>query len=180
MGIDLREHRGNDQRTLDVLRSLGFDLVPIDLPTFDLDALLMIMSAEGAAAFDVLTRTHQDDLLAQQGESSPPNQFRQARFIPAVEYLNASRIRTQLMQAMAEVMHSVDVFVVPQLAGSNLSLTNLSGQPTIGVPNGFTDAGMPTGINFVGSVCGEASLLAAAAAYQNATDYHLRHPSLGT
>lgn len=178
MGIDLREHRGNDQRTLDTLRSLGFDLVPIDLPKFDLDALLMIMSAEGAAAFDQLTRSDQDDLLVSQDESHPPNQFRQARFIPAVEYLLASRIRTQLMRAMADVMKSVDVFVVPQLAESNLSLTNLSGQPTIGVPNGFTDEGMPTGINFVGRVCGEASLLAVAAAYQNATDYWTHHPTL--
>lgn len=178
LGIDLREHRGNDRATLDVLRSLGFDLIPIDLPKFDLDSLLMIMSAEGAAAFDQLTRTDQDDLLVSQDESMPPNQFRQARFIPAVEYLLASRIRTQLMQAMADVMSAVDVFVVPQLAESNLSITNLTGQPTIGVPNGFTDAGMPTGINFVGSVCGEPELLAVAAAVQNATGYWQQHPKL--
>lgn len=178
LGIDLREHRGNDRATLDVLRSLGFDLIPIDLPKFDLDALLMIMSAEGAAAFDQLTRSDQDDLLVSQNESMPPNQFRQARFIPAVEYLLASRIRTQLMQAMADVMSAVDIFVVPQLAESNLSITNLTGQPTIGVPNGFTDAGMPTGINFVGSVCGEPELLAVAAAVQNATGYWQQHPKL--
>lgn len=178
MGIDLREHRGNDRRTLDGLHALGFNLVPIDLPKFDLDSLLIIMSAEGAAAFDELTRNDQDDLLVSQDESMPPNQFRQARFIPAVEYLQANRIRTQVMQAMAEVMNSVDVFVVPQLAESNLTLTNLTGQPTIGVPNGFTDAGMPTGINFVGGVCREAELLAIAAAYQNVNDYWQQHPVL--
>jgi Asp-tRNA(Asn)/Glu-tRNA(Gln) amidotransferase A subunit family amidase len=179
MGIDLREHRGNDRQTLDVLRSLGFELIPIELPKFDLDSLLLIMSAEGAAAFDELTRSNQDDLLVSQDESNPPNQFRQARFIPAVEYIQASRIRTQVMQAMADVMNTVDVFVVPQLAESNLTLTNLTGQPTIGTPNGFTDAGMPTGINFVGGVCREAELLAVAAAYQNATDYWKQHPVLG-
>ncbi|MCC6801856.1 MAG: amidase [Anaerolineae bacterium] len=178
MGIDLREHRGNDLRTLDTLRALGFELVPIDLPKFDLDALLLIMSAEGAAAFDELTRSNQDDLLVAQDESNPPNLFRQARFIPVVEYLLANRIRTQLMQAMAAVMKQVDVFVVPQLAESNLSLTNLTGQPTIGVPNGFTDDGMPTGINFIGRVCGEANLVAVAAAYQNATGYWKQHPAL--
>ncbi len=177
MGVDLREHRGNDLRTLETLRSLGMELIPLELPEFDLDALLIIMSAEGAAAFDELTRTDRDDLMVSQGETMPPNQFRQARFIPAVEYIQASRIRYQLMQAMADVMAQVDVLIVPQLAGNNLSLTNLTGQPTIGVPNGFTDAGMPTGINFVGRVCGEAELLAVAAAYQNAT-FSNRHPTL--
>lgn len=178
MGIDLREHRGNDRRTLDTLRTLGFDMIPIDLPKFDLDALLIIMAAEGAAAFDELTRNNLDDLLVSQEDTASPNRFRQARFIPAVEYIQASRIRTQLMQSMAQVMAEVDVFVVPQLADNNLSLTNLTGQPTVGAPNGFTDAGMPTGINFVGRVCGDASMLAVANAYQRATDYHLQHPKL--
>lgn len=178
MGIDLREHRGNDNRTLDTLRGLGFDLVPIELPAFDLDALLIILAVEGAAAFDELTRSNLDDLLVSQEETASPNRFRQARFIPAVEYIQANRIRTQLMVAMAELMHSVDVFVVPQLADSNLTLTNLTGQPTVGVPNGFTDEGMPTGINFVGRVGGDAAMLAVASAVQQATPYHRSHPVL--
>jgi Asp-tRNA(Asn)/Glu-tRNA(Gln) amidotransferase A subunit family amidase len=178
MGIDLREHRGNDNRTLDTLRSLGFDLIPIELPKFDLDALLIILAAEGAAAFDDLTRSNRDDLLVSQEETASPNRFRQARFIPAVEYIQANRIRTQLMAAMTGLMSRIDVFVVPQLADNNLTLTNLTGQPTVGVPNGFTDTGMPTGVNFVGRVGGETAMLAVANACQRATDYHLQHPTL--
>jgi Asp-tRNA(Asn)/Glu-tRNA(Gln) amidotransferase A subunit family amidase len=178
MGIELREHRGNDNRTLDVLRSLGFSLVPVELPHFDLDALLITLAVEGAGAFDDLTRSNQDDLLVNQAVTSVPNRNRQARLIPAVEYLQASRIRAQLMVAMANIMTEVDVIVIPQLAENNSSLTNLTGQPAVGVPNGFMDDGMPTGINFIGAVCGEAPLLAVAHAYQSATDHHLRHPAL--
>lgn len=178
LGIDLREHKPNDRRTLDELRGLGFDLVPIELPQADLDALLIIMTAEAAAAFDELTRSNRDDLLALQDDSALANRLRQARFIPAAEYIQANRIRMKIMESMAELMQQVDVFLVPQLGASNLTLTNLTGQPTIGLPNGFTEAGMPTGINLVGSVLGEDKVLAVAKAYQDATDYHLKQPPM--
>jgi Asp-tRNA(Asn)/Glu-tRNA(Gln) amidotransferase A subunit family amidase len=95
-----------------------------------------------------------------------------------VEYIQANRVRSLLVEAMAELFNTIDVFVTPQLGGNNLTLTNLTGHPCVGVPNGFTDAGMPTGINFVGKPFGEASLLAVARAVQNATDFHLRRPAL--
>jgi len=178
MGVDLREHKPNDRRTLDVMRSLGYDLVPIELPQADLDSLLIIMAAEGGAAFDELTRSNRDDLLVWQEENASANRFRAGRFVPAVEYIQANRIRMQLMEAMADLMETVDVFLVPQLGANNLTLTNLTGQPTIGLPNGLTEAGMPTGINLVGGVLGEAQMLAVAKAYQDATDYHLQRPAM--
>jgi Asp-tRNA(Asn)/Glu-tRNA(Gln) amidotransferase A subunit family amidase len=178
LGIDLREHPENDNATLRLLERLGVELVPIELPTFPLDAMLMILNVEAAAAFDTLTRADQDDMLVGQDKDGLANRLRQARFIPAVEYIQANRVRSLLVEAMAELFNTIDVFVTPQLGGNNLTLTNLTGHPCVGVPNGFTDAGMPTGINFVGKPFGEASLLAVARAVQNATDFHLRRPAL--
>ncbi len=178
MGIDLRENKGNDRRTLDTLRKLGVKLIPIELPDFDLDALLIILGIEGASVFSDLTLNNQDDKLVNQDEMASPNRFRQARFVPAVEYLQANRIRGQLMSAMAALMPEVDVIVSPQLANNNLTLTNLTGQPSIGIVNGFTDEGMPTGINFIGGVGKDAQLLAIAYQVQLATNFHHRHPEM--
>ncbi len=175
-GVDLREHKPNDDRTLQTLRSLGINLIPIELPDFDLEPLLIILYAEGAAAFDDITRNKQIDLLTGSDPHPLAKRMRQARLIPAVEYIQANRVRMQVMQAMAEVMKEVDVFLVPQLGANNLTLTNLTGQPTVGVPNGFTDRGMPTGINVVGGLFRDAEVLALGRAYQDATNYHRQHP----
>ncbi len=117
-------------------------------------------------------------MLVQQGAATPSSRFRQARFIPAVEFLQLNRIRTLMIEAMADIMQDIDAFVVPQLGGNNLTLTNLTGQPCIGLPNGFTEAGMPTGINFVGKPFGDAAMMAVAHAVQKATDFHWRRPAL--
>jgi len=178
MGVDLREHKPNDNRVLTVLRNMGIDLIPVELPDLDLEPLMIILYAEGAAAFDELTRSNQDDLITGQDSRSLPNRFRQGRFVPAVEYIQANRIRVLQMQEMAQVMAKVDMFLVPQLAANNLTLTNLTGHPTVGVPNGFTETGMPTGINIVGSLFGEADLLTLAKAFQDATLFNERHPTL--
>ena len=80
------------------------------------------------------------------------------------------------MRQMAELMNEVDVYVTPTL--QSLYLGNFTGHPIISVPNGFTDRDEPTSIGFVGRLYGEAELLALASGYQNATDYHLKHPTL--
>ena len=75
-------------------------------------------------------------------------------------------------------MRQVDVVVVPKLGDDNLTLTNLTGHPSVGVPNGFTEAGLPTGIHFVGRLFGENELLALARAVQNSTSYHQARPTM--
>ncbi|MBC7188129.1 MAG: amidase [Calditrichaeota bacterium] len=167
-----------DTAVLHTLRSLGVDLVPIALPDLPVDALQFILNAEAAAAFDELTRSNRDDLMVRQVKNAWPNVFRHSRLIPAVEYIQANRVRTLLMQEMAKVMAQVDVYVVPTFGGNNLLLTNLTGHPCVVVPNGFTEKGTPTSITFVGKLFGEADLLRVAKAYQDATDFHLRHPAL--
>lgn len=164
---------------LAALRDLGVEPVPFALPAdLPVEALAFILSAEAAAAFDELTRSGRDDLLVRQIENAWPNVFRQARWIPAVEYVQANRVRTLLMREMAARMAGFDAYVVPSFGGSNLLLTNLTGHPMVVVPAGFRADGTPTSISFVGNLWGEAAILALAKAYQDATGHHLRHPDL--
>jgi Asp-tRNA(Asn)/Glu-tRNA(Gln) amidotransferase A subunit family amidase len=165
---------------LETLRSLGFDLTPIELPDLPVGAMRTILSVEAAAAFDELTRSGRDDLLKRQDRGAWPNSFRQSRMVPAVEYIQANRARTLALEAMAELMSQVDVYVVPSYGGSNLTLTNLTGHPCVVLPNGFREDGTPTSISFMGKLYGESETLAVAGAYQEATDFHLKHPVLQT
>jgi Asp-tRNA(Asn)/Glu-tRNA(Gln) amidotransferase A subunit family amidase len=107
-----------------------------------------------------------------------PNSFRQARLIPAVEYINANRYRTLLMQKMHHMLKDIDVYIVPSFGGSNLLLTNLTGHPAVVVPNGFNDKGSPTSITFMGNLFEEANSMILAKAYQEATEFHKKHPDM--
>jgi Asp-tRNA(Asn)/Glu-tRNA(Gln) amidotransferase A subunit family amidase len=168
-----------DEASLATLASLGIDLIPIELPDdLPVGAMRIILSAEAAAAFDELTRSGRDDLLKRQDRGAWPNSFRTSRFIPAVEYIQANRVRTLALEAMAKLMSEVDVYVVPSFGGSNLTLTNLTGHPCVVLPNGYREDGTPTSISFVGKLYGEAETLAVARAYQEATDFHLKRPAL--
>ena len=165
-----------DQAVLEVLRELGAHLVPVELPDYPISDLAFILSAEAAAAFDELTRSGRDDQLVRQIRNAWPNVFRAARFIPAVEYIQANRVRQQVIQAMHAALAEVEVYVSPSIAGDNLLLTNLSGHPCVVLPNGFDADGAPTSITFMGQLYDEATLLAVARAYQEATDWHRQHP----
>jgi Asp-tRNA(Asn)/Glu-tRNA(Gln) amidotransferase A subunit family amidase len=167
----------NDSLTLAALGALGAMLVPIELPDLPVSDLSFILSAEAAAAFDELTRSNRDDLLVRQIKNAWPNEFRQARLIPAVEYINANRIRYQLIQAMQQLMQEIDLYLAPSWQGNNLLLTNLTGHPCVVLPNGFHE-GTPTSITFNGRLYDEGTILAVARAYQNATTFHRQHPEL--
>ncbi|MCJ7754929.1 MAG: amidase, partial [Thermoanaerobaculales bacterium] len=164
-----REWKAADLRTLEVLRSLGIELVPIELPDLPVSALSFILSAEAGAAFDDLTRSGQDDLLVRQIEDAWPNVFRQARTIPAVEYIQANRVRTLVMREMERILEGVDCWMAPSFGGGNLLLTNLTGHPAVVVPNGFATDGTPTSVTFNGRLFGESEILALARVYQEAT-----------
>jgi Asp-tRNA(Asn)/Glu-tRNA(Gln) amidotransferase A subunit family amidase len=169
----------NDEASLEVLKKLGIEFIPLDLPEdLPVDALGFILNAEAAAAFDELTRTHKDDLMVRQGKNAWPNVFRQARFIPAVQYIQGNRVRTLLMEEMARRMKDLDVYIAPSFGGSNLLLTNLTGHPAVVVPNGFNEKGLPTSISFIGNLFEEAKVLRVAQAFQQATSFHLKHPVL--
>jgi Asp-tRNA(Asn)/Glu-tRNA(Gln) amidotransferase A subunit family amidase len=169
-------NKDNDAATLDELRKLGAELVPIELPDYPVYSMAFILSAEAAAAFDELTRSNRDDTMVRQIKNAWPNVFRSSRFIPAVEYIQANRLRYEVIQAMQRVMDDVDVYVSPSFGGGNLLLTNLTGHPCVVLPNGFDEKGSPTSITFIGSLYGEGILLAVANAYQRASGFHEKHP----
>lgn len=175
---DEYNNRDRDLQTLGVIESLGAELVPIEFPDMNYSALFVILSSEAAAAFDELTRSGRDDLLVRQNGWAWPNAFRKARLIPAVEYINANRIRSQLIHQMADIMGDVDAVVTPPFRGNSLLLTNLTGHPCITIPNGFEDDDTPTGINILGNLFDEQTILEVAHAYQQATSFHRKHPKL--
>ncbi|MCW8803694.1 MAG: amidase [Ignavibacteriaceae bacterium] len=171
------DFHSQDSITLSKLKELGAKLIPMELPSLPVNDLSIILSAEAGAAFDELTRSNRDDLLARQIKDAWPNVLRASRFIPAVEYINANRIRFLLIQQMEELMNTVDLYIAPSWEGDNLLLTNLTGHPCVVLPNGFSDDGTPTSITFIGRLFDEGRLIAFAKKYQDATDFHKKHPS---
>src|SRR5262249_38115631 len=186
-----------DEAALAKLKQMGVNLIPVEFPKFPYQAMRTILVAEAAAAFDDLTRSGRDKLLTEQSRNDWPNTFRSARFIPAVEYIQASRARTLAMEQVAKVFEQVDVIVAPT-GSTQLLITNLTGHPAVILPNGVRgdDAlkprvrengemdpggpGTPLSLTFLGQLYGEAKLLAVAKAYQDNTEFHLQHPKLST
>jgi Asp-tRNA(Asn)/Glu-tRNA(Gln) amidotransferase A subunit family amidase len=194
-----RQNSAYDRRFNDAaiakLGQMGVKLIPVEIPKFPFRAMTPLLDAEAAAAFDDLTRSGRDKLLTGQGPGDWPNAFRAARFIPAVEYIQANRARMLAMEAVSKAFAGFDVIVAPTNS-SQLVVTNLTGHPALILPNGFRgdDApppvkndkgeidsdyggpGTPVSLTFLGQLYGEEKLLAFARAYQQATDFHLRHP----
>jgi Asp-tRNA(Asn)/Glu-tRNA(Gln) amidotransferase A subunit family amidase len=167
-----------DDAALDVFKRLGINLIPVDLPDLPYDAMRLILSTEAAASFDELTRSDRDKLLVQQGKFDWPNSFRTSRFIPAVDYVNANRLRSIAILLWDDLMGRVDVIVSPTNVAnlSQLVATNLTGHPAVIVPNGFRDDGTPVSLTFLAGLFEEGKALAVARAYQEATGFHLKHP----
>jgi len=170
------DFHSQDSLTLLKLKELGAELIPIELPSLPVNDIAIILSAEAGAAFDELTRSNRDDLLVRQTKDSWSNIFRSSRFIPAVEYINANRIRFLLIQQMEKLMSQVDLYVAPSWEGNNLLLTNLTGHPCVVLPNGFSKDGTPTSITFIGKLFDEGRLIEFAKKYQDATNFHKKHP----
>jgi Asp-tRNA(Asn)/Glu-tRNA(Gln) amidotransferase A subunit family amidase len=170
-----------DKQTLAVLKKLGAELIPVELDSeeFPYIAMSIALEAEAAAAFDELTRSNRDTLLVRQHRYAWPNMFRTARYIPAVEYIQANRIRADLIEDYNSRLKDFDVVVMPSFDGGNqLLATNLTGHPVVVVPNGFKDSGSPTSISFLGNLFDEGTILAVAAAYQEATPFHQKRPEI--
>ena len=162
---------------LTVLEKAGAKLVPIELPKFPAGSLRFILSAEAATAFDDITRDGRVNQLSGQQPNDWPNTFRTSRFITAVEYLRAQRLRTLLMREMEKLMSQWDVFVSPAPGSASLLVTNLTGQPAVVLPCGFVND-LPIAIMFTGGVYDEVSPLRVALAFERATKWHTMHPKL--
>ena len=162
---------------LTALKMAGANLAPMELPQFSTQALLTILNAEAATAFDDITRDGRVNQLSGQTPQDWPNSFRTARFIPAVEYIRAQRARTLLMREMDKLMSKCDVFVSPAPRSASLTVTNLTGHPQVCVPSGFID-NLPRSIMFTGGLYDEAAPLRVALAYEHATKWHTMHPKM--
>lgn len=160
---------------LDAMRAQGVELIEVSFPKMNIDPLSIILSVEAASAFEDLTLSNRDDLMVRQMRNAWPNVFRAGRMIPAVDYLQANRLRTRLIEETHKALASVDVVIVPSFAGGQLLLTNLTGHPAVVMPTKDGNS-----ITFVGQLFDEATLIRAAMAWQAASDIHLQQPPLFT
>lgn len=166
-------------KVLETYKAMGIEIKPVEFPdsaVYPANLISIILNAESAAAFDELTRTNRDDLIERQDKDFWPNSFRSARLIPAVEYINANRYRSTLCKNIQNFMKNYDVVIVPTFAGRQLSITNLTGNPVVCMPMGFNQKNLPVSITLIGNLYDEASILEAAKAYQDKTDFNKKHP----
>lgn len=173
----------NEWKVLDAYRKMGVELVPIVFPdsgVYNFNVMDIVISAECAAAFDDFTRTGLDDQMTWQNKFDWPNSFRVSRLIPAVEYINANRHRYLLMQQVNAALKDIDVLICPTRgSGSQSAITNLTGHPAICMPTGFDKRfNTPTSITLLGKLYGEAAMLTAAKALQQATSWDDVHPPM--
>ena len=197
--------RKNDEAVLEALRGMGISPEPFDLSSLSTPLVGGsggILGAESAASFDAFLRSGRASQLTNKQRA---NGFRQNRFIPAVEYLQAQRARALLMRQFAEIVGRFDVYVAsymavrggagagapggaasatpaaprpPSAIRDHFQVANVCGYPAVSVPNGFTTESKPTSITFLGRLYNEAQILALAKAYQDQAGWHRNQPRL--
>ena len=128
-----------DRAALETVKKLGMTPVEVSLPDWPYDSLNLILFAEGAAAFEYLTLSHKVDELKAQVPDAWPNVFRQARFLSAVDFVQADRMRRKVAEEMARIFSQVDVLLVPSLRDEILVITNFTGHPSLTLRAGFVE-----------------------------------------
>ncbi len=186
-----------DRKALEVLRKLGLKIVEVSLPDWPYDSLNTILFAEAAAAFEEITLDHRVDQLKMQVPDAWPNSFRQARFLSAVDLVQADRLRRKVTVEMARVMNEVDLLLVPSLRDEMMVISNFTGHPALCLPAGFVEVGetrsdwapgsmpvakltpprrVPHGITLVGRLFEEGTLVRAGLAMQKQFQMTESHP----
>lgn len=128
-----------DRAALETVKKLGMVPVEVSLPDWPYDSLNIILFAESAAAFEEITLNHKVDELKMQTPDAWPNTFRQSRFLSAVDFVQADRLRRMVALEMARVMASVDLLLVPSLRDEFLVITNFTGHPSLTLRAGFVE-----------------------------------------
>ena len=164
------------ESTLDVFTAAGAALEAVTLPDLPAQALYSILNAEAGAMFDDLVRSGRVRELAGKAANHRANQLRAARYIPAVEYIRAQRVRTLLLHRMNALLTRVDAFIAPTSSAS-VTMSNLTGHPAVVLKSGFLD-GMPEAIMVTGRLFDETTILRVAQAYERRTPWRDRHPAL--
>ena len=169
--------KDNLEKALKTFKEMGLTLNEVELPKdLPYNSFDVILRAEAGAFFDDLVRSENVDKMVEQDQRSRANSLRQARFIPAVEYLQANRHRQVLIEKMQAIMKEYDVLISPTFGNKQLIITNLTGHPVIALPTGLDKEKHPTSMTLVGNLYDEASILLLAKAFQEQTDYDEMHP----
>ncbi|MEO0652069.1 MAG: amidase, partial [Planctomycetota bacterium] len=166
-----------DRAALEALRALEVELVPHRLPELPYGGLLPILTVEAAAAFEQLTREGLDDQLAWQAPEAWPNTFRAAWFVPAIELLQAERLRTRVARAVEASFEGLDAVLSPSFFGPYLLATNFTGHPCLCLRAGFKDD-EPRGVTLWGRLAGEGRLCELGIALERELDAWGRRPPI--
>lgn len=166
----------SDDRALKALGRRGVELIPMKMPEIDSSPLLIPLFVEAAACFEELTRDGRDDELSWQDDPAWPNTFRQSWFIPAIELMQASRVRRQVMETMEAFMNGgFDAILSPPFSDL-LLITNSTGHPSVVVRQGFTSEGRPQGLTLIGRLFDEGTLCRLGHALEEELDVAGRRP----
>ncbi|QMV18205.1 amidase [Granulicella sp. 5B5] len=190
-----------DRAAMATARKLGMELVEVSLPDWPYDSLNVILFAESAAAFEEITLNHQVDELKMQVPDAWPNTFRQSRFLSAVDFVQADRLRRKVAVEFAKVMAQVDLLLVPSLRDEFLVITNFTGHPSLTLRAGFVEVTeersdwapnpekplkkfspprrVPHGVTLVGQLFGEGTMVAAGTRLENAFGVAGERPEIG-
>ena len=188
-----------DRAALDTIKKLGMTPVEVSIPDWPYDSLDLILFAEGAAAFEELTLSHEIDQLKIQTPDAWPNLFRQARYLSAVDFVQADRLRRKVAQEMARLFTEVDVLLVPSLRDEMLTITNFTGHPSLTLRTGFvevleartdwapdpsrtvpkftTPRRVPHGVTLIGRLFDEGTIVRAGIALERASKVSAERPS---
>jgi Asp-tRNA(Asn)/Glu-tRNA(Gln) amidotransferase A subunit family amidase len=128
-----------DRAALDTVRKVGMVPVEVAIPDWPYGSLNLILFAEGAAAFEELGLNGGMDQLRVQTPDAWPNIFREARFLSAVDFVQADRLRRKVAEEMARIFSQVDLLLVPSLRDEMLTITNFTGHPSLTLRAGFVE-----------------------------------------
>lgn len=171
-----RAGRTNHRAVREWLVRAGVQVEEVLLPKYDGGALGLILMAEASASFEAWVRDGRAEGMVQQEKGSWPNEFRAARLIPAVEYLEANRGRGELASAMEALLARHDAVLAPAWVGETLMFSNFSGHPCVVLPDGPKTGSQPATVCLIGRWFGESALLRLARAYQAETAWHRARP----
>jgi Asp-tRNA(Asn)/Glu-tRNA(Gln) amidotransferase A subunit family amidase len=187
-----------DRAALETVKKLGMTPVEVSIPDWPYDCMQLILFAEGAAAFEEFTLDRQMNTLKAQVLDAWPNLFRQARFLSAVDFVQADRLRRKVALEMARVLTEVDLLLVPSLRDEMLTITNFTGQPSLTLRAGFVEVAqarsdwvpdpnhplpkfnpprrVPHGVTLIGRLFEEGTMCAAGLALERAFNVMGEHP----
>jgi len=188
-----------DRAALDVVGKLGMVPTEVTLPDWPYDSLQLILFAEGAAAFEELSLSGKASQLKAQVPDAWPNLFREARFLSAVDFVQADRFRRKVAAEMARVFSNVDLLLVPSLRDEMLVISNFTGHPSLTLRAGFVQVSegrsdwapdpahplpkfspprrVPHGVTLIGRLFDEGTIARAGLAMERAFGVVAEHPA---